>query len=172
MLTKWRLHWLLCALINLALWLCIGNFISKFIEKINGFKSGARHNCPFPLLVMPLRRTYQHVGGLWCLLFIGFLTRDLDAKAGRDYTAVDTTITFQPGVTSHIETVFIKDDVRKESIECFQVELQTIPTATDNVDICSKEGTVSIKDDDGKCVYTPCVKYTHTVTGVNERATG
>ncbi len=86
------------------------------------------------------------------LLFIGFLTKDQDAKAGSDYTAVDTIITFQPGVTSHNESVLIMDDVRKESIECFEVELQTIPTATDNVDICSEEAMVFIKDDDGKIV--------------------
>jgi hypothetical protein len=56
-------------------------------------------------------------------------TTDATATAGSDYTAVNTTLTFAPGITTVTQAVTINDDVVYEGSETFNVGLSS-PTNT------------------------------------------
>ena len=75
---------------------------------------------------------------------------DVDAVAGEDYKGLNNIlIYFGPEQTAVTETIEIIDDQNVEGDELFQITLQKIPHISDNVDICSNNATILIKDDDG-----------------------
>ena len=78
---------------------------------------------------------------------------DMDAVTGEDYKGWDNiTISFAPEQTSVTEVIDIIDDQRMEGDELFQIVLHRFPHASDNVDICSNNATVLIRDGDGTYV--------------------
>ena len=96
------------------------------------------------------------------IIYPGLTTTDIDATSGQDYTGLEnSTIIFSPGQVSTFETIDIIPDQKKEEDECFLVALHKISTTPDNLDFCSKNVNVFIKDDDGKvlvllfAVYNP-----------------
>lgn len=71
----------------------------------------------------------------------------LTAQSPSDFTAIDTTVTFQPSETTRIVTVLIDDDNRIENDEIFVLNLST----DDNqVVINDNEIRITISDNDGK----------------------
>ncbi len=90
-----------------------------------------------------------------CILtFPGLTTTDIDAMSespGKDYTGLENElISFNPGQVSTFTTIYIIQDEKKETDECFLVTLHAISTTPDNLDFCSKDVNVFIKNDDGK----------------------
>ncbi len=85
-------------------------------------------------------------------IFTGVSTIDGNAVTGEDYKGLNMPIFFAPEQTSVTETIDIIDDQRMEGDELFQIVLYKFPHASDNVDICSNNATVLIKDDDGMFV--------------------
>ncbi|XP_072042110.1 adhesion G-protein coupled receptor V1-like isoform X2 [Amphiura filiformis] len=85
---------------------------------------------------------------------IGLTTADVDAKSDQDYTGLQSsTILFGPGQTIFTATIPIMNDQIKESDECFKLSLHKLTGAVDNVDICSTDATVIIKDDDDQFYF-------------------
>ena len=71
----------------------------------------------------------------------------LTAQSPSDFTAIDTTVTFQPSETTRTVTVLIDDDNRVENDEIFVLNLST----DDNqVVINDDEIRITISDNDGK----------------------
>ncbi|XP_072018348.1 FRAS1-related extracellular matrix protein 2-like [Amphiura filiformis] len=89
---------------------------------------------------------------------IGLTTADVDAKSepgesGQDYNGLQSSpISFGPGQTSVTKTITIINDQIKETDECFQLSLRKL-NYHDNVDICSTDATVFIKDDDDQFYF-------------------
>ncbi|XP_072018398.1 uncharacterized protein [Amphiura filiformis] len=85
---------------------------------------------------------------------IGLTTADVDAKSRQDYNALQNyPISFGSGQTSVTVPIVIVNDENKETDECFQLSLNKLSNAVDNVDICSKDATVFIKDDDDQFYF-------------------
>ena len=77
------------------------------------------------------------------------------SPAPEDYLAIDTTLTFGPGVTTiDIDVVIINDNADEENMEDFLSILQLI-TVRDNVDINPDQTTIIIVDDDRMYTFTP-----------------
>ena len=71
----------------------------------------------------------------------------LTAQSPSDFTAIDTTVTFQPSETTRTVAVLIDDDNRVENDEIFILNLST----DDNqVVINDDEIRITISDNDGK----------------------
>ena len=71
----------------------------------------------------------------------------LTAQSPSDFTAIDTTVTFQPSETTKTVAVLIDDDNRVENDEIFILNLST----DDNqVVINDDEIRITISDNDGK----------------------
>ncbi|XP_072019617.1 uncharacterized protein [Amphiura filiformis] len=86
---------------------------------------------------------------------IGLTTADVDAKSEQDYIGLPSfpmPILFGPGQTSVTKTITIINDQNKEPDECFQLSLHKL-NYVDNVDICSTDATVFIKDDDDQFYF-------------------
>jgi hypothetical protein len=69
---------------------------------------------------------------------------DSTATAGKDYTAVNTTLTFNPGETLKTVNVFVLADTLYEKNETFSVNLSD----ESNAGIADHQGIGTIKDDD------------------------
>ncbi len=79
---------------------------------------------------------------------------DVDAVADEDYNELNNVlIYFAPEQTAVTQIIEIIDDQKMEGDESFQIGLYKIQHISDNIDICSNNATVFIKDDDGTCVY-------------------
>jgi hypothetical protein len=76
---------------------------------------------------------------------VNFATHDGTAEAGSDYTAVNSTLVFDPGETTQQVIVPVTGDTDDEADETFIVELG----AASNADILKGEGLGTIVDDDG-----------------------
>jgi hypothetical protein len=76
---------------------------------------------------------------------VNFATHDGTAEAGSDYTAVNSTLVFDPGETTQQVIVPVTGDTDDEADETFIVEL----SAASNADILKGEGLGTIVDDDG-----------------------
>ena len=82
---------------------------------------------------------------------------DVDAVAGEDYNGLNNIlIYFAPEQTAVTRTIEIINDQTMEGDELFQVFLHKILGVSDNIDICSNNVTVLIKDDDGMCEFCGC----------------
>ncbi|HAZ43403.1 MAG TPA: hypothetical protein DCZ55_02685, partial [Cyanobacteria bacterium UBA11371] len=75
---------------------------------------------------------------------VNYATSDGTANAGSDYTAIASSLTFNPGETSKTITVAINPDTLQEPLETFNVSL----TGATNATIADNTGIVSIIDDD------------------------
>jgi bacillolysin len=75
---------------------------------------------------------------------LGFATRNVSAKAPKDFVRVTGTLTFAPGTTSQAIKVPIRGDVKKEKNETFSVVLSGSSGAT----LGDGTGTGKIKNDD------------------------
>ncbi|HEV8578898.1 MAG TPA: Calx-beta domain-containing protein [Thermoanaerobaculia bacterium] len=75
---------------------------------------------------------------------VAYKTEDRTATAGQDYTAVNSTLTFQPGETVKTILVSVKGDTTPETGELFSVLLSN-PV---NASILNGEGLGTIADDD------------------------
>ncbi|WP_298624524.1 Calx-beta domain-containing protein [uncultured Legionella sp.] len=75
---------------------------------------------------------------------VGYNTNGGTATAGTDYTVVNGTLTFAPGVTTQIITVPITNDALYESNETFNVNL----TSANNASISKSVGQGTIVNDD------------------------
>jgi serralysin len=82
---------------------------------------------------------------------VDFATEDGTATAGTDYTAVDGTLTFDPGVTEQEVRVPITGDAAIEPNESFFVNLSN-PV---NDVIADGRGQATIVDDDGDALNAP-----------------
>ena len=71
----------------------------------------------------------------------------LTAQSPSDFTAIDTTVTFQPSETTRTVTVLINDDNRIENDEIFVLNLST---DANQVVINDDEIRITISDNDGK----------------------
>ena len=77
---------------------------------------------------------------------VDIATADATAQAGKDYTAVKTTITFAPGQTMQTISVPILDDGIAEANETFVLHLSNPSGAA----ISNSRGVATIADDDTK----------------------
>ncbi|XP_072019196.1 uncharacterized protein [Amphiura filiformis] len=101
-----------------------------------------------------VRVTLLRSGNVEEAVQIGLTTADIDAKSVQDYNGLQSSpISFGPGQTSVTETITIVNDQIKETDECFQLSLHKLTNAVDNVDICSTDATVVIKDDDDQFYF-------------------
>ncbi len=75
---------------------------------------------------------------------VEFATTDDTATAGADYTSVNGTLTFTPGITSQTINVPVLDDALDEANETFFVDLTTPTNAT----IADDQGLGTIVDND------------------------
>ena len=78
---------------------------------------------------------------------VRYATGNVTAASGSDYTAVDGTLTFTPGVREQTVTVPIANDTLDEDEEQFTVTLSTAVNAT--LDTSAQTATGTITDDDG-----------------------
>ena len=76
---------------------------------------------------------------------VGYATADGTATAGSDYTAVNGTLTFNPGQTSKTVNVPVLGDAIPELNETFYLNL----TSATNATIAGGQGTGTIQNDDG-----------------------
>ncbi|HUS37391.1 MAG TPA: Calx-beta domain-containing protein [Verrucomicrobiae bacterium] len=76
-----------------------------------------------------------------------FSTADITAKAGEDYTAVSTPITFAPGETSKLVAVPLVDDNLVEGSETVNLRLQLVTQGPD-VSLGIANATLTISDND------------------------
>ncbi len=75
---------------------------------------------------------------------VAYATADDTATAGADYTSVNGTLTFTPGITSQTINVPVLDDALDEADETFFVDLSTPTNAT----ITDAQGVGTIVDND------------------------
>jgi fibro-slime domain-containing protein/uncharacterized repeat protein (TIGR01451 family) len=103
-------------------------------------------------------------------------TVDGTAKAGTDYVALNTTLTFAPGVAQKTVVVTLVPDLVEEALtETFTVHLSTPSTGT----LQKVDGTVTVTDDDGWAVngvastttLPGCIFLTQSGTGTAWRKT-
>ena len=101
------------------------------------------------------------------MTFPGLSTTDVDASSGspgQDYTGLENyPVLFAAGQLSTLETIDIRQDEKKEGLEYFVVTLHAISSTPDNLDFCSKDVNVFIKDDDGKYPRFHVCKTKHVV---------
>ena len=77
---------------------------------------------------------------------VRYATGNVTAAAGSDYTAVDGTLTFAPGVRQHTVAVPVANDALDEDSEQFTVTLSAAVNAT--LDPGARSATGTITDDD------------------------
>ncbi|NNC96850.1 MAG: tandem-95 repeat protein, partial [Gammaproteobacteria bacterium] len=75
---------------------------------------------------------------------VDFVTTDITATAGSDYTAVSGTLTFAPGITTQTITVPVIADTLVEDDETFTIDLSN----PSNGNIIDSQGLATITDDD------------------------
>jgi hypothetical protein len=93
---------------------------------------------------------------------VDYATADGTATAGDDYTAIVTaTLTFDPGETSKVIPVQVRDDALDEDDETFFVELSTPTNAT----ITDNRGVGTIEDDDTTSISIDDVSMTEGDAG-------
>jgi subtilisin family serine protease len=93
------------------------------------------------------------LGGLGGSISVHYATSDVEATAGKDYTAKSGTLTFATDVTNQSITVPIAEDVPLERTESFLITLSS-PTA--GVLLASPKVTeVRIKEDDSGLIFRP-----------------
>ncbi|MCB8947300.1 MAG: CSLREA domain-containing protein [Ardenticatenaceae bacterium] len=88
------------------------------------------------------------------VITVDVTSTDGTAAAGEDYTAVATTLTFNPGdPLSQTVSVTIHGDTTNESNETFQLTLSGVSNAT----LGNSQATGTITNDDGYTIYLPFV---------------
>lgn len=88
------------------------------------------------------------------IITVNVATSDGSATAGEDYTAVATTLTFNPGAAlSQTVSVTIHSDTISESSETIQLNLSSPTNAT----LGTTQATATITDDDGVFIFLPFV---------------
>jgi len=73
-------------------------------------------------------------------------TSDVTARAGKDYGAVRTTVTFLPGETFRTVSIPILGNIKKQGNRTFEADLVSATSATAG----RSQGTVTVLDDDGR----------------------
>ena len=86
-------------------------------------------------------------GGLAQTVSCSFASADISATAGKDYEAVDGTLTFEPDVREMEIKVPIIDDDRFEKSECFRLELKE-PSSGAELDKGGSIAMITIANDD------------------------
>lgn len=93
---------------------------------------------------------------------VDYATNDGTAVAGSDYTAVNSTLTFNPGQTTKTVNVSVNGDNVQETDETFTLDL----SGAVNADISDSQGLATILDDD-----TPSLTITDAATNEGDSGT-
>lgn len=97
----------------------------------------------------------QNPGGVPGDRSVDYETVNGTAKSGSDYTKKSGTLTFNPGHTSEVIEIPIKDDSADENNETFQVRLKAKPSSCITEASIGPPATVTIQDDDEKPIVQP-----------------
>lgn len=95
---------------------------------------------------------------------VDYASSDGTAVAGSDYTAVNNTLTFTPGVTSRSFTVPIIDDTANEVAETINLALSNATPASVTISSLGGTALVTVEDND----TTPTVKFSASEYSVRE----
>ncbi|MCB0092795.1 MAG: hypothetical protein KDE54_33135, partial [Caldilineaceae bacterium] len=95
---------------------------------------------------------------------VDYASSDGTAVAGSDYTAVNNTLTFTPGVTSRSFTVPIIDDTANEVAETINLALSNATPASVTISSLGGTALVTVEDND----TTPTVKFSASEYSVQE----